>query len=338
MKKKWFIGIDVSKLTLDIAIYSGKSKLEESDHIHVKNDESGFQMIVEWLKDRQIRRSKCVIGMEHTGIYSLDISLFLEKKCFDYCLLNPIHLKRSMGLVRGKNDRVDALRIAGYCYLHRQELIYSHISNSSILKLKDLISERKLYVEQAAAHKGIITDRKERTGITPREHRSIQAVYYLELQIEEIDKEVCAIIEADPALKKNYKLTTSVKGIGFVNAINFIVHTNNFENFQNARQYACYTGIAPFEYSSGTSVRGKTRVNKMGARQVKADLTQAARSVVQHDPQMTAYYVRKRKEGKSHGSVMNAIKFKLVERVFAVVREQRMFLNVEEYQKIKLEG
>lgn len=334
MKKKWFIGIDVSKLTLDIALYTGKSKMTASEHIQVKNTVSGFEEFLDWLKTRQITRSGCVVGMEHTGVYSLDISLFLEGKNFDYCLFNPIHLKRSLGLVRGKNDRVDAFRIAGYCYLHREDLVYSHMESSSMLELKSLLSERKLYVEQMAAHKGFLTDSKGRKS-SSKAKRCAQVVQYLKQKIEEIEKEISDIIEADHCLKKNYELVTSVKGIGFVNAINFLVHTNNFKNFENARQYACYTGIAPFEYTSGTSVRGKTRVNKMGVRQVKADLTQAAKSAVQYDPQMTAYYVRKKQEGKSHGSIMNAIKFKLVERVFAVIREQRVYLEAEKYQELK---
>jgi transposase len=334
MKKKWFVGIDVSKLTLDIALYTAKSKMTASDHIQVKNTVSGFQEFLDWLKERGITRSGCVVGMEHTGIYSLDISLFLENKRFDYCLFNPIHLKRSLGLVRGKNDRVDAFRIANYCYLHREDLVYSHMASSSMLEIRSLLSERKLYVEQMATHKGFLTESKGRKS-SSRGQRCARIVDYLEKQIEEIEKEINDIIDADTTLKKNYELVTSVKGIGFVNAINFLVHTNNFMNFENARQYACYTGIAPFEYSSGTSVRGKTRVNKMGARQVKADLTQAAKSAVQHDPQMTAYYVRKKQEGKSHGSIMNAIKFKLVERVFAVIREQRVYLDAEKFQELK---
>lgn len=334
MKKKWFIGIDVSKLTLDVVSYDGKSKPVAADYLQVKNDSEGFQELLTWMRERGIRRSSLVVGLEHTGIYSMDISLFLERKGFDYCLFNPIHLKRSMGLVRGKSDRVDAYRIAYYTYLHRDELTYSHISDHSILALKQLLSERKLYVEQAAAHKALITDHKGRKE-SARDRRCEETIKYMESQIELIEKEIMGIIKEDPALMRNYGFIVSVKGIGFVNAVNFIVHTNNFQSFDNARQYACYTGIAPFEYSSGSSVRGRTKVSKMGARQVKADLTQAARSAVQYDPELSAYYIRKVAEGKAHGSVMNAVKFKLVVRVFSVIREQRNYLNPEEYQAYK---
>ena len=334
MNKKWFVGIDVSKLTLDVVLYYENKKFVADNHLQVSNDVCGFQEIESWLQARNICRNSVILSMEHTGIYSLDLTLYLYEKEYDYCLFNPVHLKRSIGLVRGKDDRVDAFRIAYYSYLHRDELVYSHVSDASILSLKNLLAERKLYVEQAATHKALLTDHKKRKE-SLQDCRSLETVKYMEAQIEQIQKEIMKILHDNPDLMVNYNFITSVKGIGLVNAVNFIVYTNNFHSFDNARQYACYTGIAPFEHSSGTSVKGRTRVSKMGARQVKADLTQAARSAVQHDAQMKDYYARKIAEGKSHGSVMNAVKFKLVERVFTVVREQRNYLKQEEYYEYK---
>ena len=65
--------------------------------------------------------------------------------------------------------------------------------------------------------------------------------------------------------------------------MNTIIHTNNFQAFETARQYACYLGIAPFEHSSGTSIKGKTRVYPTGAKLLKADLSQAANSAIVWD-------------------------------------------------------
>ncbi len=112
----------------------------------------------------------------------------------------------------------------------------------------------------------------------------------------------------------------SIKGIGSVNAISAIVHTNNFKGFETARQYACYLGIAPFGRTSGTSIKGKPKVSHIGAKLLKADLSQAAKSAVVWDREMKIYYERKIKEGKAYGVVLNAVKFKLVCRMFAVVR------------------
>ena len=130
--------------------------------------------------------------------------------------------------------------------------------------------------------------------------------------------------EHDDEIKRNYELISSVKGIGLVNAINTLVYTNNFTSFQTPRQYACYCGIAPFEHTSGTSIKGRTAVSKMGNQQLKCELTMAARSAIIHDPWMKQYYKRKMmSKGNApgaHGIVLNAIKFKLIVRMFSVVK------------------
>ena len=133
-----------------------------------------------------------------------------------------------------------------------------------------------------------------------------------------------SIIILAASIKKNFDLVHSVKGIGLINAINTIVYTNNFKSFESPRKYACYIGVAPFDHTSGTSVKGKTQVSKICRTQQKSELSMAARSAIIHDPGLKRYYQRKIKEkggGKSaHGIVLNAIKFKLILRMFAVVR------------------
>ncbi len=71
------------------------------------------------------------------------------------------------------------------------------------------------------------------------------------------------VIENDDAVYNNYSLARSVVGIGLVNSILFIIYSNNFQGFEDARQYACYSGVAPFENTSGTSIRGRTRVSHL---------------------------------------------------------------------------
>ncbi len=120
------------------------------------------------------------------------------------------------------------------------------------------------------------------------------------------------IIVSEPEVFKNYKLTRSVIGIGLVNSVLFIVYTCNFQNFSDARKYACYSGIVPFENSSGSSYHGKTRVSHLANKRIKANLSNAARSAIQNDPELRIYYDRKAKERKEHGVLMNAVKFKLI--------------------------
>lgn len=332
MKKKWFIGIDVSKKTLDVVIYDpAKKQADSANYTQLSNDGEGFAGLLNWLKRKRVTLSQSVLCMENTGIYSFDLCLFLESRSLDYCCFTPLHLKRSLGLVRGKNDRVDAQRIAYFAYLHREELTYSKLSGSAVIRLRDLSAERKRFVKQHAEFTAFLTDRKDRVA-TSTTRRAEQMAKILEDEIQSIEKEMVELINSDASLQQTYKLLLSIKGIGSINAIHTIIHTNNFRGFETARQYACYLGIAPFEHTSGTSVRGKTRVHATGARLLKADLSQAARSAAMYDKELKEYYERKTREGKEYGVVLNAIKFKLVCRMFAVIRRGTPFVELLTYK------
>lgn len=150
-------------------------------------------------------------------------------------------------------------------------------------------------------------------------------------QISAIEKEIKGVISGEENMKKNYDLVTSIPGISFVNAVNLIVFSGNFVLFDNGRKFASYSGVAPFEYSSGTSVNRGTHVSKMANRMLKADLSQAAKAAINFDPWLKEYYERKRKEGKSFGCVLNAVKFKLIVRVFAVVKRGTPYVNIMKY-------
>ena len=188
------------------------------------------------------------------------------------------------------------------------------------------------FVKQQAEYKGFLTDRKD-CEMTSTIERAAHMVKILDEEIASVEEEMLQIINSDPSILRNYELLNSIKGIGTINAMNTIIHTNNFQAFETARQYACYLGIAPFEHSSGTSIKGKTRVYPTGAKLLKADLSQAANSAIVWDKEMKEYYERKRKEGKAYGVVLNAVKFKLVGRMFAVVKRGTPFVELMTYKK-----
>ena len=332
MKKKWFIGIDISKKTLDAVIYDAcKKRSDETNYRKVSNSEEGYKELLRWLKSKRVPLASVVVGMEHTGAYGFDLRLFLESHGIDYCAFMPLALKYSLGLSRGKNDKVDAERIAAYTYDRREKLVYSKLSGSVVLRLRELSNERKRLVKQRAEHETVLTEMKGRES-NGTYIRCSRIKEMLDREIDAVETEMGTLIESSPELATNYRLLLSIKGIGSVNAISAIVCTDNFKGFETARQYACYLGIAPFEHTSGTSVRGRTRVSRIGAKQLKADLSQAAKSAIVWDQELKAYYERKIKEGKAYGVVLNAVKFKLVCRMFAVVRRGAPFVDLMTYK------
>lgn len=214
MKQDWFIGIDISKKTLDVVLYSSSKKhSDEETYLKVSNDSDGFKEIFSWLKKKRITSRELVIGMENMGIYGFDLRLYLESKQVDYCAFMPLDLKLSLGLIRGKNDKVDAERIAYYTWLHRDELHYSRLSDSSILRLQELAAERKRFVKQLAEYESLLTESKDRSK-TASYNRAEKAKTFLEEEIKEVEKEMQETIERDPVLLKNYALLLSIKGIG----------------------------------------------------------------------------------------------------------------------------
>lgn len=332
MEKKWFFGIDVSKLTLDVAVYCKEKKGRQKDVLQVTNDKSGFKELHKWLKQQTKHVEEMVVCLEHTGVYTLDLCVWMESKQIDYSLLCPLHLKRSMGLVRGKNDKVDAIRISDYCYLHREDLEYSKVPNEEIQKLKNLMNERDDVVKQRSRLKG--QEPKQTQATTSTHKRYKRKLRELERDLNEIENEIDTIVQSCALIKETYELLTSIVGIGMVNAVSTIVATRNFTSFEDPRKYACHIGIAPFSNQSGTSVKGRTKVSFYGNRHLKGLITDAARAAVQHDKEIKAYYERKSAEGKEHGVIMNAVKCKLVNRMFSVVRRKEKYENTLNYKRV----
>ena len=120
-------------------------------------------------------------------------------------------------------------------------------------------------------------------------------------------------------------ITGGNSGIGFATAVHLLIATENFTRFEDVRKLICYCGVAPFEHSSGTSIRGKTRVSHLANKKLKSLLTMAAISAIQHDPELKAKYEQKLKEGKAKMSALNIIRAKLIERVFAVIKKQKAY-------------
>ena len=316
-----FIGVDISKDTLDAAVYPAKDK--KMDFLHFDNTQKGLMLMMSWLKRRGIKASEMVICAEHTGVYTNPLIAFADKKGLALSLNSPLDIKRSMGIARGKNDVVDAGRIAEYAHSHKDKLKLYEKPSDVIKKLQYLLTERRQYMRQRTALINLDCA-MGKYGTPETRSRNESALHHCEKLVKKVEDQMLSLIHSDPDVQRNYDLVSSVKGIGLVNAINTIVYTNNFKSFETPRQYACYIGVAPFDHTSGISVKGRTQVSKICRTQQKAELSMAARSAIVSDPGLRKYYLRKMKEKgaakEAHGVVLNAVKFKIILRMFAVVR------------------
>lgn len=323
-KSEKFIGIDVSKLTLDICVI--ENTIEQSSIIN--NTPKNIKKWIE--KQVQNFEGTIYICIENTGKYSWDLMTIIPKyKCFFY-VVNPLHLKRSMGLIRGKNDKIDAIRIANYIKKNHEDISEYISRRQEIETLQLLLSERAYRVDLRAQLK---TKNKETKQLSNQEikrkiiHKNDLLIKRLSKQISEIESEIRTLIEQDTALKKIDQQIQSVPGQGEISSWNMIVKTNEFKTITNPRKMACYAGVAPFENKSGTSVFGKTKVSLMADKKMKKLLHLGAMSAIRLDNDLSIYYQRKVKEGKNKMSVLNAVRNKMIHIVFALIKSGEFYQN-----------
>jgi transposase len=144
---------------------------------------------------------------------------------------------------------------------------------------------------------------------------------------EKIETAISSFITTDEKISKTIQLVCSIKGVGMQTAASLYAYTKGFTIFENAKQLACYCGVVPFSKSSGTSVRFKPGVSPFANRKLKSLLHICAMAALRWDKGIQSYYERKVAEGKNKMSAINAIRNKLLLRIFAVLRDQRPYVE-----------
>ena len=162
---------------------------------------------------------------------------------------------------------------------------------------------------------------------------SVNATVINELKkaLKSIENKMFTIIESEENLSQQYELVTSIPGIGKQTAIYLIIATKGFEAFENWRQLACYAGVAPFPYQSGTSIFRQNKVHPFADKKLKSLLNMCAICAVRHDKELKTYYDRKVAEGKSKMLVINNVRCKLLARTFAVINRKSTFINTYKF-------
>jgi transposase len=323
MKVLHIVGADLSKKTIDFAT-------PQADHLKVSNDQAGYHQLVKWLKEQKINIQKMMIVIEHTGLYSYRLEHFLHEHQFKFTKVPALAIKRSMGLVRGKNDKIDAIRIARYGYEKRDQLVEQQSINESLERLQMLHSTRRRLVRHRAAFVTAIKEYKDNCELNQKDlimQSQLRMIKEFDQEISKIELEIRKVLKAEKKLKDNAELLQSITGVGEVVSVATIIKTGNFTKFTKARKFACHCGTAPFENTSGTSIRGKTRVSHLADKEMKTLLEQSARSAIQYDKELREFYRRRLAAGKSKTSTLNVVRNKILFRMFAVIKRQTPFIK-----------
>lgn len=330
MKNYLFIGIDISKATLDVCVLS-PADITGSYHHQFSNSSKGFIQLLKWLKQKSegVSVEDWRVCMENTGMYSLQLNCFLHAKGIWQSMENALQIKRSMGVVRGKTDKADCKVIALYAYRFYDKLKQYVLPGRTLLRLKALFAQRERLVSM---HSQLLVGNKSLKGYASElvkdiENQNEKLLKSLAEQIKTADRLLKECLQEDEELHRKSKLIQSVPGVGQQTASYFLIVSRGMQSFATAREFACYSGCAPFAHTSGSSIRGKTKVHFIANRKMKMLLHMAAMSAITFNDELKAYYQRKVAEGKNPMSALNAVRFKLICRIFSVVKRN------EEYQK-----
>jgi len=293
-----------------------------------------FNFITDLLKSGHVSDLNEVrLCMEHTGIYIQHlVNCWLSKGGH----LSVVHATKVSEFLAGqtaweeKTDELDARRLAEYAFRYSDKLQIWQAEDQTLVKLRAWQRQRErmnkaLNLLEVPANESIGFDSIEISSSLQYNQR--QTIEALKSELKKLDKSLNELIAGDAHLKQLFKLLKSVEGVGPVTAREIIIATRAFTKFtpDEAKRFARFTGVTPVKKRSGKSVRKKDKITKRNHKKLKELLTMCAQSLIGSKQELGRYYQRKKDEGKHHLTVINAMRNKIILRVFAVVRNQSIY-------------
>ena len=326
------VGIDVSKLKLDVCLME-PSTPNDSKHFVLANTTKGLQELLSRLKKSKIDLNNVLFSFEDTGVYSMPLCYFLSEKDLDYWMIPAIEIKRSKGISRGKTDKADSKDIALYVLTHQHKLKLGSLPDETLQEIKLLYTEREKLVKAIQ----MFERSSENIGFLPKNilknmlKINASTIKNLKDNLKKIDQKIQELLSKNEGLKEKDRLIQSIPGIGPQTSVYLLLVTRGFTVFENSRQLACYGGVAPFEYSSGSSIRGRTKVSHLADKKLKSLLNLCALNAKSWDYELKKYYDRKVEDGKPKMLILNNIRNKILGRVFAVINRDTPYVNTQKF-------
>lgn len=321
--KKIYVGIDISKEKCNLCYRDGlEIVMEEESANDVKALKKSLSAV---LKTFSVAFDEVLVCAEYTGRYIYPLTVACQELDIFLWMDDPTRIKNSMGLTRGKNDVIDAARIAEYAYRYSDKAIRYRIPDAALVSMKSLLVDREFLLIDKKRYQSQITDQKRYMASGDFKHKCARwkkVIRAIDDQIKAIDAEIESLIAANPVLTRQKELLTSIDGVGDRIAINMIAITGGFTRFQNARQFCSFAGLTPYKYDSGTSVHSKAKISKRANQTMKALLHLAAVGAATHmkESEYRDYFDRKIKDGKHVMCILNVVRAKIVHRMFSVIR------------------
>ena len=324
--KKIFIGIDVSKETVDVSFVSSDFQSTPEYLAQYSNDSSGYRAMVRDLRAvlPGVSSGQWLFCCETTGAYDRRLCHWLV----DHGLLiwreSALQIKQSLGIRRGKNDKTDSMAIADYARRHPDKFVAFAKPSGQMAALKDLYLYRQTLADRIKSCKNRIKAIRSQGASASAASsfilRDIKSeMSRLEQSLKKCERAMEEAIGSDPRLEKNYRHLKSIKGFGLVLSVALMVFSGNFETVATANKMATYCGIASFRKVSGSTLDAREDVSSLSNRRLKGMLTMAARCSIRYDTAMRRYFEAKTAQGKPYGVAINNVKNKLIHLAYALV-------------------
>lgn len=327
---QFYLGIDIGKLSFNYALKDiNNSILKEGVVINEKT------AILSWIQELEAFRpetdlfSTALVCLEHSGYYSAPLLKSLDEHVnTDIWLESALQIKRSIGVQRGKNDKIDAQRIATYAIDFQRKLRLWKPTSKNIERLGLLISHRDRMVKY---HMSLRNTLNEEIGFVEEDlHDEMAqitkpALAAMQDSIQQYDDRIKTLLEQDIELSRKAEIVMSIPGFGQIISSKLIQVTHAFTRLTDPRQLACFAGVAPFEHTSGTSLKGRTRISHLANKEIKKMLHLAALVTIRKGNIMHEYFNRKVAQGKNKMSVLNAVRNKLIHILLACVRNDTTY-------------
>jgi transposase len=312
VKVKKIVGIDVSKLTIDV--YDGQKSYQ------FKNNVVGFKQLRKQTSGHYV--------MEATGSYHIQLASYLFESDCMVSVVNPLIIKRfsQMRLLRAKTDKSDAKMI--YEYGQVDELKQWEVPQAYIVEIKQVFTAIDLMLKHRLGYKNQID------AFTQMKIKSDQVFKGLKNHVEILNSAIKELEEeAESLVLENvsvlYQKLKTIPSIGPKSAIMLIAITNEFKNFENSKQLSSYIGISPRVYQSGTSVNGKGRICKMGMGQMRKILYMGSLTAIRHNLSCKEMYNRLVEKGKPKKVALVAVMNKLIKQAFAIGTKLENYVEPE---------
>jgi transposase len=323
---KFFVGTDVSKEWLDMCILSREAGVLEHQRIANK-----VSVIRKWIAQSQklhgYKMEDTLFAMEFTGIYNNHLLSVLHELQAAVWLIPGIVIAQKDGLQRGKSDKQDARRIGEYAMENQKKVRVWNKPRAVLEQLQALLMIREKLMLSKHQYATTLKEYKE-YGTAPAyktvKQFSETMLKKIEEELQKIEKQIMQVIHSDEKLSELSGYITSVEGVGMITAANMLVTTNEFVSIKEAKKYCCYAGVAPFKEESGKKIK-KPRVSHKANKKMKKLFHLVAMSAVRMKGEIKAFYERKLAEGKNKMSVINAIRNKIILRIFACVHNKKLY-------------